>query len=91
MEWHPTCCGIFRVHFERRRTQIMTANKGILKKNSRHFNISNVCIIQTVCVRLTIHVTPRVLVLMAIGGVIRLQRIYNFLLLHAIIYSVLDV
>ena len=49
----------------------MTANKGILKKKSYHFNISNVCIIQTVCVLLTIHVTPRVLVLMAVGGAVR--------------------
>ena len=42
----------------------------------RHFekklppNISNVCIIQNVCVLLTIQVTPRVLVLMVVGGVV---------------------
>ena len=33
MEWHPTCCGIFCVHFQRRSTRI-TANKGILKQIS---------------------------------------------------------
>ena len=31
MEWHPTCCGIFCVHFERRSTRI-TANKDIFKE-----------------------------------------------------------
>ena len=40
-------------------------------KNSYHFNISNGCIIQTVCVLLNIHVTPRVFVLMVVGGVVR--------------------
>ena len=32
MEGNSACCGIFRVHFERRRTRIMIANKAILKK-----------------------------------------------------------
>ena len=44
-----TCCGIFRVHFERRRTRIITTKKGILK-NSCHFNISNGCIIHIMCI-----------------------------------------
>ena len=35
--------------------------------NSCHSNIANICIIQIVCIMFTIHVTPRVLVLMAIG------------------------
>ena len=39
--------------------------------NSRHSNLANVCIIQIVCVMLTLHVTPRVFVLMAIGGAVR--------------------
>ena len=70
LSWNGTRHAVvFFVHFERRRTRIMTANKGILK-NSCHFNISNVCIIQTVCILLTIHVTPRVLVLMAVGGAV---------------------
>ena len=36
----------------------------------RH-SAANVCIIQIACVMLTIHVTPRVLVLMDIGGAVR--------------------
>ena len=69
MEWHPTCCGIFRVHFERRRSN--NSQQRHFEKNSCHFNISNVCIIQTVCVPLTINMTPRVFVLMVIGGAVR--------------------
>jgi len=40
-------------------------------KNSSHFNISNVCIIQIVCVLLTLHVSSCVFVLMAIWGAMR--------------------
>ena len=39
--------------------------------NSCHSNIPNVCIIQIMCVMLTIHVMQRVFVLMAIGGAMR--------------------
>ena len=39
--------------------------------NSCHSNIANVCIIQIVCVMLTIHVTPCVSLLMAIGGAVQ--------------------
>ena len=71
MLWYISC------PFDRRRTRIMTANKGILKKHSCHFNISNICVIQTVCVRLTIHMTPHVLVLMAIGGAVWISSWLN--------------
>ena len=64
LEWHPTCCGIFRVHFERRRTRI-TANKGILKQIAASVTSQTFCIILIVCVLLTIQVTPRLTLLMA--------------------------
>ena len=64
MEWHPTCCDIFFVHFERRRTRI-TANKGILKQIAATITSQTFCIIKIVCVLLTIHVTPHFTLLMA--------------------------